>query len=371
MHGRQDFAQLLTQLYMKADFKIPPFSFQVGDRIFLSYLGRKAGLKKKKFVTDFDGVFEAYGTEPLYKLFFRHLHDEDINPEIEPEEIFGYVREMFKGKSSKQVFAQIRDYLKSKDLTREQYYLACKRAAKEWEANKEAWQTVNEIRKMGYDITIISGSPQETLQLAAGRIGVEEYEIIGTRFEFDGDRLKEIYGMLGEEKLEQKRRAIGEETHIAATDDMYTDYLITFGAELSIIIADKDKTFSENEKDLFVYDKSIRRDFSSVARYIKKFEYASLRSLRTSEIIERRILRFVQLLKAAVTKKDFLYYLRLLRFELEDFDPFFSSEMEQTITEYEITEDKEKEKRLMDDIEFTLQQVPEYNDTKIFIEALG
>lgn len=371
MFRQDDFSEILMKLYMKSDFEIPDLPFQIGDKNFLSYMRQSTATSRKKFVTDFDGIYEAEGTEPLYKIFFRHLHDKDINPEIDPNEIYAYIKSIFQGKPIADVFTQIKNYLQSKNLKRWQYYKACERAAEEWQPNKEAWETVQEIKNGGYDITIISGSAKEALEMAAKKIGIKDYEIVGTIFEFDiFGRLKEIKPMLGEEKLKSKRRIVGERRHIAITDDMQTDSFITFGAELSIIAADKENLMMENEKQLYVFDKAIQKSFSHLLNYVRKFEYSFIRSYGISKFKERRIVELITKLKSMEKKEDFLEILELLRFELGIFDSLSSAEKIQMIINYKNEKDTEKEKNLKQDILSAFNNLPEYVNTEAFVEEL-
>lgn len=370
MVNKTQFPQLLTQLYLQTDFKVPYSAFQIGDFVFLGSMKQGRKLRRKKFVTDFDGVFEAEGTQPLYKLFFKYLAEK--NPAIDTNVIDDYIRSIFSGKPVKEVFGEMRDYLKSKDFRRSQYYRACELAANNWQPNSEAWRTLKEIREMGYDLTIISGSPKHALELAANKIGFEDYEIIGSRYEFDNSgRLIEIYPMLGEEKLKQKRRIVGNEPQVAITDDIDTDYFITSGAELAIIVADKDSSISQNERDVYLFDKQIRKKFGSVIDYIRKFEYSFARAYKTSESSETMLLLYIQRLKKTQNKKEFIGFLKMLRTELAEFDPFSLMEEQTVITKYEFEQDTEKEKKLNEEIFSTLEKVPEFVDTEAFAKALG
>jgi phosphoserine phosphatase len=371
MLQNEDFSQKLMELYAQTPFDVfSSFSFQIGEKIFLPHAGQEYNLQRKKLVTDFDGVFEAEGTEPLYKLFFRHLRDEDINPLIESDEIDSLIKSIFEGKPITDVFSQMRDYLKSKNLTEEQYSLACQRAAEEWQPNEKAWETVKKIKQMGYSFVMLSGSSQQALGIIKEKIGMESDEILGTQFVFEKGELKEIYPMLGEKKLEKKKMIIEDEEHIAVTDDMYTDYLITVGAGLSIIVGDKDRTFLENEKQVYIYNKSIKRDFGYLADHIQKFEYAFVRSRFTTTTMEKRIIDFIKTLKTIEDRNEFLVTLKYLKFELEEFDIFSSREREEIIYQYKTSEDIKTQKRLKEVILSMLKkELPEFENIEAF-EAL-
>jgi len=364
MRDRKRFSQQLMQLYLQTPFDVPFFSCKVGDKIFLSYAGKEQNIRRKKFITDFDGVFEAENTLPLYKLFYNHLHDRDINPDIETDKIYSFIQSIFLGIPIMEVFAQMKDYLKSKNLTHDQYIRACERAAGEWKESDEAWETVNEIRRLHYSIAILSGSPQEAIEMVRKRIDVQRHEIFGTRFEFDESGLKEIHPMLCEKKLEKKKELIGDEPHIAVTDDLQTDYMITAGADLSVIVADNDEAILRNERQLYVFDKLVRKDFHILSDYIKKFEYAFVRSFEATQESEKEIIVFVKMLKEAKNKSEFLFALKYLRLELEDFDLFLYRE--RIITEYENTGDEATQKRLKELILSMLKQLPEFVDIEAF-----
>jgi phosphoserine phosphatase len=375
MLSKSQFSQLLTQLYMKTSFKVPEIPLKINGKVFLSSFSQYGSVKKKKFVSDFDGVFEAEVTEPLYRLFFRHLHDDDINPAIDSNQIDSYIRLIFEGAPIKDVFKQMAEYLKSDPirLTRNQYYDACRRAANEWAANTQAWKTIEKLRDMGYSITIISGSVQEALEMAAKKTDItKKYgdEIIGTEFKFDiFGRLETIDHMLGEEKLKEKRRLTRLEKHIAMTDDMLTDDLITYGAQLSVVVANKDDRILVDQEQIYIFDKSVRKRFDILIDYVKKFEYSAVRSYRTSITKERRIVNIIQKIKTTENKEEFLEMLELLTKELEIFNPFSSAEKIQLILNYK-NDSTERQKTLKQYILTIFGEIPEYVDTEAFVELL-
>jgi phosphoserine phosphatase len=375
MLPESQFSQLLMQLYMKTDFQVPAIPMKIGHKVFLSSFNQYGTAKKKKFITDFDGVFEVEGTEPLYRLFFKHLHDDDINPAIDRNQIDSYIRSIFEGTPINEVFKQMTEYFKSDSirLTRKQYYEACKRAVDEWIPNPEAWKTIEKLREMGYSITIISGSVQEALETAAKKIDISKKrgdEIIGTEFKFDiFGRLEAIDHMLGEEKLKEKKRITRTEKHIAMTDDMVTDDLITYGAQLSVVVADKDDRILETQEQIYIFDKSVRNRFSVLVDYVKKFEYSAVRSYRTSVSKERRIVSIIQKIKVTESKEEFLEMLELLATELEIFNPFSLAEKIQLILNYK-NDTTEKQKTLKQEILTTLEELPEYVNTEAFVELL-
>ena len=366
MSAKRDFTKQLTQLYMDAEFTLPTFSFEKAT----SY--KKLDVRSRKYITDFDGVFEKEGTDPLYKLFFYAL-EEESKKEIEAKQLLRLSERISVGESPTEIFRQMKIYLQSRRLTKEIYDNACKRAAKKWQAVDDAWQTVNEIKKLGYNVAIISGSPQEALERAAKKIGIVE-DVYGTRFEFEGGRLKEIQHMLGQAKLERKNRIVGENESISVTDDMGNDYFITYAAQLAIVVAENDKKILQNEKQVYVFDQKIRRNFIRIKYYLRKFNYSVERSHKTTKTIERRIVEYVLNLKTALqneNRKEILHQLLLLRYGLAEFDPFSSSDGEKTITEYKHAEDAETEKRLKLHILSILQQIPEFVNTDEFAKVVN
>jgi phosphoserine phosphatase len=282
---------------------------------------------------------------------------------------------MFEGAPIKDVFKQMGEYLKSDTirLTRKQYYDACRRAADEWTPNPRAWKTIEKLRDMGYSITIISGSVQEALEMAAKKTDItKKYgdEIIGTEFKFDiFGRLEAIDHMLGEEKLKEKRRITRLEKHIAMTDDMLTDDLITYGAQLSVVVADKDDRILVDQEQIYIFDKSVRKRFDILIDYVKKFEYSAVRSYRTSITKERRIVNIIQKIKTTENKEEFLEMLELLTKELEIFNPFSSAEKIQLILNYK-NDSTERQKTLKQYILTIFGEIPEYVDTEAFVELL-
>jgi len=355
---------------MKSDFQVPTLPFQIDDRNFLSYIGQANKAVSKKFITDFDGIFEAEGTEPLYKLFFKRLAE--LNSAIDLYKIDRYIQRIQKGESAKDVFKEIADYLKSPevDLRKYQYDRACDLAARDWTPSREIFQTLNELKRRGYEIVIISGSPQEAIEKAVVKITPKpykiwkkEYNIYGTRFEF--------VAMLGEEKLNKKKAIIGEETHITATDDLKTDYFINYGAEISIIVAPQ-MPISDNQ--LYIFDVGIRKRFSALLQHINKFEYSFVRSALTTKETEERIVQYTLRMKKALQEgefKEFLRLLKLLNITMKEFNLF--ARKAEIITQYEIEirNHGENEKSLLNQIITTLQQLPEYASTEAFAEQLG
>jgi phosphoserine phosphatase len=387
-------AQMTMELFVGSDFERLPTSVRIEDRVFLSYLKQGEKTKRKKFVTDFDGVFEAEGTLPLYRLFFIHLAEENRKVEgdngIVLNEIDAFIQTLYEGVSYKDVFSNIRNYLKKKNLQKYQYDEACRLAAEEWKPSEEALQTVKEMNEMGYSFTVISGSSQDALVKAAAKVGFGEYEVIGTKYEFDSlGRLVEIYPMLGDSKLKIKREIVGRKLktkreivgkwhHVSVTDDMQTDYFLTYGADFSIVIADRDEKILRTEKELltqlYVYDKSIRRNFSYLLNYMMKFEYGFLRLVLTTEATERNIVRFAQETKNAKTKQEFLDNLINLRRELGIFDPFVGLEEMAAIEAYAQKDDiegTETGKKLKEHIFSALKRVPEFNNLEAFAKVWG
>lgn len=360
MIARSDFEEKNLQRYMYVGFPLSSFIF----KDLSSY--KKFEAESKKIVADFDGVFEKVGTYALYKLFFDALEEE--NSAIEARTLIRFAQRISLGSSPTEIFRDMKIYLQSRNLTRSQYYRACEKAAERWVAAEDAWEAVNEARKLNYKFAIISGSAQEALEKAASKIGIEE--VYGTRFEFDEhDRLKEIYQMLGSAKLEQKRRIIGNEEHIVITDDMKSDYFITFGAQLSIIVADKDEKILEDERQLYVFDNKIRRNFLSLRYHLQKFEYATQRSFRTTKAKQKRTVENVYILKSALQngeRKNIIHCLQRLRNELDEFDPFSFPYGEKILIEYKFSKDADTEKRLQNEIISILKQVPEFADTETF-----
>lgn len=373
MSGDSTFRQRFTRLLMQTDFEPREIHVKIGDEIYLGSSAQYGKFKKKKFITDFDGVFEAEGTKPLYQLFFEQLRVK--NPKIKKNKIDGYITSIFQGFPIDNVFKEMAEYLRSDAvrLTRRQYYDACRDAQKEWKPNPNAWKVIEEIRNLGYSITIISGSAQVALKMAANQIGVSKKymdNVVGTEFEFDSfGRLKEIYPMLKEKKLVEKMRIVRKGKHVAITDDMYLDDLITFGAALSIVVADKSDRISGNEENIYVFDKSIRKNFPLLVKYIKKFEYSTVRCYNTPESKEKRIVELIQKIKQTEDEAEFFDSIEILNKELGIFNPFSSSDRIRLLINYK-NESTEKKKTLKRDILTVLEEVPEYKNTEAFIELL-
>lgn len=346
MLQNENFRQQLMQLFMQTDF----------DPSIQQY----TNIRNKKFITDFDGVFEEERTEPLYQLFFKYLIKE--NSSIKKEKIDGYIGLIFQGVPIDDVFRQMTQYLRDARLTRRQYYDACKAAAEEWKPNPLALNSIEEIRDLGYSINIISGSPQEALEMAAQKIGISKTfidKIVGTSYEFDiFGNLENISPMLKEKKWNEKMQIVRAERHVAVTDDMMTDGLITDGAALSVIVADRDEEVSEKAEQIYIFDKTVRRNFAAMVKHIKKYEYSVARSYRTSIAREKRILDVIQKIKNPSGKDEFLESLEILDKELGIFSPFSSIERIRLLLNYKnnITE---KQKTLKQAILDALQELPE------------
>lgn len=314
------------------------------------------------YVTDFDGIHET--GKPLYRRTYEHFCDPDINSEIKIKPLNSLISLINRGEKYEGIFRKIRDYLRSKNFVRWQYIEGCKRAAEDWQPNEKAWYNMNRMKKRRYHPIVLSGSAQEALENVAIKIDFEKHEMLGTLFEFEeGDygRLKDIHPMLGEEKLKQKRKMIGNQEHIAVTDDMHTDYMITDGAKFSIIVAQKDESILLNEKQLYIFDVGIIENFDEIFKTVVKCEYIYHRAKGISIDKLQRIIDFVKVLKTTDGKFDFLANLQYLRLELGQLD----SVPKETVYQYE--DDKtENQKKLKEVILATLKQLPEFVNIEAF-----
>jgi hypothetical protein len=320
--AEDQFSQELLQLYMQTPFVVPEIQFD-GSEI---------------FVTDFDGIYEK--GKHLHMRTYEHFCDPDINPDIEITQLKYFISLIDQGEKPEEVCAKMRDYLRSKNFVRWQNIEGCKRAANDWEPNEKSWYNLNQIKKH-HPVIVYSGSVQEALEMVAPKVNFEKHEMIGTIFEFEeGDygKLKEIYPMLGEEKLKRKRKMIGDAEHIVVTDDMRIDYMIMVGA-------------------LF----SITEDFEILFEKVKKCEYSIKRARRTSKDGLARIIDFVKVLKTTDSREEFITNLQYLRLELGEFD-FIQKE---TVYQYE-NDNTENQKKLKEVILATLKQLPEFVNIEAF-----
>ncbi len=373
MQSTTAFRQKFIQRLMSIDFDPRDLAVKIGEKNYLNPISQYGKDGRKKYVTDFDGIYES--GEALYKLFW-FKYAEKINSAINGSEIDKFIQSIFRGTPIKEVFKGMTEYLKSDSIrfTQRQYYDACKAAGEEWQPNPDARRAIGEIRRMGYDIIVISGSPQEALEIAAKKIGIEKRfgdKIIGAEFEFDeitGD-LTSIHSMLREDKLVEKIRILNKEKHVAVTDDMQTDDLITLGAALSIIIADKDGKTLQNEEQIYIFDKSIRQDFNLMLKYLKRYDYAVPRAANTSESREGEIMELVQKIKKPKSSEEFLEAIEFLGRKLEIFNPFASIERIVLLLDYK-NADTEKQKNLKQGILSVLDELPEYKHTEAFAELL-
>lgn len=369
------FQNLLLQLFMQTKFTVPVIPIQIDDKNFLSYIRQSTAETRKIFITDFDGIFEKKGTDPLYRIFFRHLAVE--NKKINLYKIDSLIARIYAGENPNSVFTEITDYLSSPevDLQESEYLEACRKASDEWQPNKEAFNTIGKLRERGYRTVIISGSAFETLAAAAEKVNFEPYQIFSTTFSFGSDgKLKRIYSMLGENKAKKIKQLFGEQQiEVSATDDLKNDYYIIEGAELAIIVSAKDPNSKQYTKRAYVFDENVRDNFSLILDYVDKFEYSYVRSKLTSEAEEESIVEYVVAMKKALKEErkfDFLKFLKLLNTSLKSFNLFARDE--QLIAEYEIAvkNESESEKRLFDEIVSTLQRLPEYVNTEVFVKEL-
>lgn len=370
-----NFQKLLMRLFMNTKFEVPVIPIQIDDKNFLSYISQGIETTNRIFITDFDGIYEKKGTNPLYRIFFNYLADE--NKAINLYEIDKCIKRITAGESAREVFKEITAYLKSPkvDLRKSQYDDACKKAAEEWEQNEEAFGTIAKLRERAYRTVIISGSPKGVLDIAAKKVNFEPYQIFSTVFNFSPDgKLEDIYPMLGDAKHSKKMQIVEGEKYLTMTDDLQTDYFITIGAEFSLIVGAKDPNIEQNTKELYVFDEKVREHFSSILNYIDRFEYSFVRSTLTSESEEKRIVEHVLQIKKSLKeqrKKDFLKELKLLNATLKSFNLFARDE--HRIVEYEVAlaNESESEKRLFDEIISTLQKLPEYVNAEVFAKELG
>jgi phosphoserine phosphatase len=287
-----------------------------------------------------------------------------------------FIARIYAGEDPNSVFKEITEYLSSPeiDLTESEYNGAYGKAAEEWQPNEAAFSTVAKLHERGYRTIIVSGSAFEALALAAKKVNFEPYQIFSTTFSFGSDgKLKRIYPMLGENKSKKIKQLFGEQIEISATDDLKNDYYIIEGAQLAIIVSAKDPNVEQYTERTYVFDEKIRDNFSLILDYVDKFEYSYIRSKLTTEDEERSIVEYVAEMKKSLReerKTDFVKFLKLLNISLKDFNLFDRNE--QMIAEYEIAlrNHSEEEKRLLDGINSTLGQLPEFVNTEAFVKEL-
>ncbi|MEM5882866.1 MAG: HAD family hydrolase [Candidatus Aenigmatarchaeota archaeon] len=310
-----EFQKYILNLYLNANFT--PLS----ENIFIienhPYMGYKTGLQAypKACIFDFDGVFEFPGSSPLYKLFIEKLMDENRKLESRKDEIDESIKLILAGDlpSGEKKMAKI---YRESEVKKEECEIAAIEAVKEFKFAKNARKLIQEIKKMGYCIAIISGSMQIALEGVGEILGIDKENIFGSVLEYDENgKVKDILLRLNFRKLEAQdfylKKFINNSygCRFFFTDDYVSDApTAKFGLNPAIILNKARR--EELQFDVAACCPEAREDMLKLIPLIYKFEQGYVNIHLRSEEEEKKIIdlaREIKILSSDISKDKIVF----------------------------------------------------------------
>jgi len=176
-----------------------------------SYMGRAKGSYAKGAASDFDGVFEKQGANPLYKSVIEAIGENNKEVGRRNNEVWACLKRLRTPADVPAVEAEIGNIYTECGLTQKQYIDSNYDAAENFIKHDLVKGAKSCIRRlddeMGYPLVVVSAGFKPSLDRICGYLGIPEERVYGTTIGFYGDNVRPRL-MLGERKPEAKGDAM-------------------------------------------------------------------------------------------------------------------------------------------------------------------
>ena len=247
--------------------------------------------QKKYCILDIDDTLNSVNSPSLLSNIFSTLSSYNKKFRENLSEISNLIRKAQNGE--KEYMEKAKEKILSCSLDKKLIEFACRKAAENFRFVKNFYPAIIDIKKLGYDLYLISGSFDPAVRFLAQRFPKNlEIEVKGSTLYFDNHMLADIDVMIGKNKVNYVEKILSSDKAdfcVFVTDDIILDKeLIELGMKYNfptLLIGEK-KEVSLTKEPLLIKAKFIRENAYELFRLARIFETIIITSLQPYEKIE-------------------------------------------------------------------------------------